>query len=229
MNERKPMSSPAKVLVVDDQQLMLRALRVFIDAEEDLAVVGEAQNGRAAIEQCLALRPDVVVMDLQMPVLDGVEATRAITHAHPDVKVLAVTTFHSEEWVIPALKAGASGYVVKDSEPHEIVGAVRSVLAGEAAISRRVAATLIRSVVAEPARPRPEEVTAEGGLTEREREVVTLLCEGLSNREIAAALFLSEPTVKSHLSHILSKMGVRDRVQAVIKAYRTGLVAMPSS
>ena len=143
MNEHAPAASPVKVLIVDDQQLMLRALRVFIDAEEDLVVVGEARNGRAAVEQCRALRPDVVVMDLQMPVLDGIEATRAITHEHPEVKVLAVTTFHSEDWVIPALRAGASGYVVKDSEPHEIVGAVRSVLAGEAAISRRVAATLV--------------------------------------------------------------------------------------
>ena len=166
-----------------------------------------------------------------MPVLDGIEATRAITHEHPEVKVLAVTTFHSEDWVIPALRAGASGYVVKDSEPHEIVGAVRSVLAGEAAISRRVAATLVRSVVAdpEPAAPRPEDVAAVEGLSAREREVVALLCEGLSNREIAAALFVSEPTVKSHLSHILTKMEVRDRVQVVIKAYRTGLVTIPSS
>lgn len=225
------MSGRAKVLIVDDQQLMLRALRVFIDAEDDLVVVGEARNGRAAIEQCRALRPDLVVMDLQMPVLDGIEATRSITREHPEVKVLAVTTFHSEDWVIPALRAGAGGYVVKDSEPHEIVGAVRSVLAGEAAISRRVAATLVRSVVsdAEPAGPRPEEVAALEGLSEREREVVALLCEGRSNREIAAALFVSEPTVKSHLSHILAKMGVRDRVQVVIKAYRTGLVAIPSS
>lgn len=225
------MSGRAKVLIVDDQQLMLRALRVFIDAEDDLVVVGEARNGRAAIEQCRALRPDLVVMDLQMPVLDGIEATRSITREHPEVKVLAVTTFHSEDWVIPALRAGAGGYVVKDSEPHEIVGAVRSVLAGEAAISRRVAATLVRSVVSEPepAGPRPEEVAALEGLSEREREVVALLCEGRSNREIAAALFVSEPTVKSHLSHILAKMGVRDRVQVVIKAYRTGLVAIPSS
>ncbi|MCC5784168.1 MULTISPECIES: response regulator [Kocuria] len=231
MNEHAPAASPVKVLIVDDQQLMLRALRVFIDAEEDLVVVGEARNGRAAVEQCRALRPDVVVMDLQMPVLDGIEATRAITHEHPEVKVLAVTTFHSEDWVIPALRAGASGYVVKDSEPHEIVGAVRSVLAGEAAISRRVAATLVRSVVAdpEPAAPRPEDVAAVEGLSAREREVVALLCEGLSNREIAAALFVSEPTVKSHLSHILTKMEVRDRVQVVIKAYRTGLVTIPSS
>ena len=225
------MSGRAKVLIVDDQQLMLRALRVFIDAEDDLVVVGEARNGRAAIEQCRALRPDLVVMDLQMPVLDGIEATRSITREHPEVKVLAVTTFHSEDWVIPALRAGAGGYVVKDSEPHEIVGAVRSVLAGEAAISRRVAATLVRSVVsdAEPAGPRPEEVAALEGLSEREREVVALLCEGRSNREIAAALFVSEPTVKSHLSHILTKMEVRDRVQVVIKAYRTGLVTIPSS
>lgn len=231
MNEHAPVASPVKVLIVDDQQLMLRALRVFIDAEEDLVVVGEARNGRAAVEQCRALRPDVVVMDLQMPVLDGIEATRAITHEHPEVKVLAVTTFHSEDWVIPALRAGASGYVVKDSEPHEIVGAVRSVLAGEAAISRRVAATLVRSVVADPAPagPRPEDVAAVEGLSGREREVVALLCEGLSNREIAAALFVSEPTVKSHLSHILTKMEVRDRVQVVIKAYRTGLVPIPSS
>jgi DNA-binding NarL/FixJ family response regulator len=231
MNEHAPAASPVKVLIVDDQQLMLRALRVFIDAEEDLVVVGEARNGRAAVEQCRALRPDVVVMDLQMPVLDGIEATRAITLEHPEVKVLAVTTFHSEDWVIPALRAGASGYVVKDSEPHEIVGAVRSVLAGEAAISRRVAATLVRSVVAdpEPAVPRPEDVAAVEGLSSREREVVALLCEGLSNREIAAALFVSEPTVKSHLSHILTKMEVRDRVQVVIKAYRTGLVTIPSS
>jgi len=229
MSQHPPAASPAKVLIVDDQRLMLGALRVFIDTEEDLVVVGEAQDGKVAVAQVRALRPDVVVMDLQMPVLDGVQATRAITREFPATKVLAVTTFHSEDWVIPALKAGAGGYVVKDSEPHEIVGAIRAVLAGESALSRQVAATLIRSVAAEPHRPVPRPPDAELAevLSQRERTVVELLCEGHSNREIAARLHLSEPTVKSHLRNILMKREVRDRVQVVIKAYRTGLVTLP--
>ncbi|GGG53048.1 DNA-binding response regulator [Kocuria dechangensis] len=230
MSQHPPAARPAKILIVDDQRLMLGALRVFIDAEDDLEVVGEAQDGKVAVAQCRALRPDLVVMDLQMPVLNGVEATRAIIREFPETRVLAVTAFHSEDWVIPALKAGAGGYVVKDSEPHEIVGAIRAVLAGESALSRQVAATLIRSVVTEPDRPGPlPSAAAElaGTLSERELTVVGLLCEGHSNREIAARLHLSEPTVKSHLRNILTKMEVRDRVQVVIKAYRTGLVTLP--
>ncbi|MCD1146349.1 response regulator transcription factor [Kocuria sp. LUK] len=233
MSMHEDSAGPAKVLIVDDQRLMLGALRVFIDHEEDLVVVGEAQDGRTAVAQCRALRPDLVLMDLQMPVLDGVEATRAITDEFPATRVLAVTTFSSEDWVIPALRAGASGYVLKDSEPHEIVGAVRAVLAGESAVSRGVAATLIRSVVADPPAPRARADGSDGAaalrraLSERELTVLELLCEGLSNKEIAAQLYLSEPTVKSHLSHVLTKLGVRDRVQAVIAAYRTGLVGIP--
>lgn len=222
-------SAPRKMrlLLVDDQQLMLQALRVFIENEEDLEVVGEATDGMVALRQTQALAPDVVVMDLQMPRMDGVQATEEILAAHPEVKVVAVTTFHSEEYVIPALRAGASGYLVKDSSPADIIAGIRAAVAGEFVVSPQVTEILVRNVVDNPDSGSRESTTPEElGLTEREMDVIRLLCEGCSNREIAQQLHLAEPTVKSHLGRIMHKLDVRDRVQIVIAAYRRGLAEL---
>ncbi|WP_131104639.1 response regulator [Ornithinimicrobium sufpigmenti] len=221
--------APAKMrlLLVDDQQLMLQALRVFIENEDDLEVVGEASDGIVAIQQARALQPDVVVMDLQMPRMDGVEATRQLLETVPDVKVVAVTAFYSQEYVIPALKAGASGYLVKDSSPADIIAGIRAAVAGEFVVSPQVTEILVRSVVDHPEADLRETSSAEElGLTDREMDVVRLLCEGCSNREIAQQLHLAEPTVKSHIGRIMAKLGVRDRVQIVIAAYRLGLAEL---
>ncbi|GAA1140399.1 response regulator [Ornithinicoccus hortensis] len=218
---------PLRVLLVDDQKLMLEAMRVFIDNVEDFTVVGEAADGVVAVQQARALRPDIVLMDLQMPRMDGVEATRAILEENPDLLVVAVTTFHSQEYVIPALKAGASGYLLKDSTPADIVAGVRAVVAGEFVISSQVTDVLVRSVredqsPAPAQRSTPEEL----GLSDREMEVIELLCQGSSNREIAQQMHLAEPTVKSHIGRIMQKLDVRDRVQIVITAYRSGLAQL---
>lgn len=215
------------VLLVDDQKLMLEALRVFIESAPDFEVLGEATDGRIAVSQARALRPDLILMDLQMPVLNGVEATAQILQEDPECKVVALTTFHSEEYVIPALKTGASGYLVKDSSPEEILTGIRAASEGEFVISPQVTDVLVRSVVEDNARvparwPMPEDL----GLSEREMEVVSLLCDGKSNREVAEGLHLAETTVKSHIARIMQKLGVRDRVQIVIAAYRSGLIEL---
>lgn len=229
MGSPTPESAPIRVLLVDDQQLMLQALRVFLENAEGFEVVGEAGDGVIAVQQARALQPDAVVMDLQMPRMDGIEACRQILADQPAIKVVAVTTFHSEEFVIPALKAGASGYLLKDSAPADIIAGIRAAMAGEFSASTRVTEVLVRSVVEDPhAGVEPAEAaTPESlGLSEREMDVVQLLCQGRSNREIAQELFLAEPTVKSHIGRIMTKMGVRDRVQVVIAAYRSQLVSL---
>lgn len=215
-----------RLLLVDDQQLMLQALRVFVENEDDLEVVGEASDGLVAIQQARALRPDVVVMDLQMPRMDGVEATRELLATVPDVKVVAVTAFSSQEYVIPALKAGASGYLVKDSSPADIIAGIRAAVAGEFVVSPQVTEILVRSVVDHEDTRRETSTAADLGLTEREMDVIGLLCGGCSNREIAQQLHLAEPTVKTHVGRIMVKLGVRDRVQIVIAAYRLGLAEL---
>lgn len=218
---------PLRVLLVDDQKLMLEAMRVFIENDDAFSVVGEAADGVVAVQQARALQPDIVLMDLQMPRMDGVEATSVILAENPGTKVVAVTTFHSQEYVIPALKAGASGYLLKDSAPADIVAGIRAVVAGEFVISSRVTDVLVRSVredqtPAAAQRSTPEEL----GLSDREMEVIALLCQGNSNREIAQQMHLAEPTVKSHIGRIMQKLDVRDRVQIVIAAYRSGLAQL---
>ena len=219
---------PIRVLLADDQKLMRQALRVFVETQPDMEVVGEAQDGRSAVIQAIALQPDVILMDLQMPRLDGVEATREVLASCPEAKVVAVTTFHSEEYVIPALRAGASAYLLKDSEPDDIAAGIRAALAGEFVASPRVTEILVNAVVSHEPRARtdPEEAARELQLSERELDVIRLLCDGRSNREVAQELFIAEPTVKSHIGRIMAKMGVRDRVQVVITAYRKGLVEL---
>lgn len=215
------------VLVVDDQSLMRQAMASFVQFEEDMTVVGQGSNGVEAVDLALELSPDVILMDLQMPELNGIEATERITAQLPDTKILAVTTFHSEDYVIPALKAGASGYIVKDSEPEDIISAIRSVSEGNSVLSPSIARLLVDNLAEEPAQPTVNSAILADweDLTEREHDVVKLLCDGFSNREIAAELFLSEPTIKTHVAHIASKVGARDRLQIVVKAYRANILS----
>ncbi|MDO5634176.1 MAG: response regulator transcription factor [Micrococcus sp.] len=216
-----------RVLIADDQHLMRRALEHFLAQAEDIDVIGGADDGVQAVELARELRPDVVLMDMQMPRMDGVEATAAITSELDDVRVLAITTFTSEEYLIPALQAGASGYLLKDASPDEVTEGVRRVHRGDAVFSASVAHDLIAAATASPARSRTaEELPAHEKLTERELQVVQELAEGRSNAEIAEALFLAEATVKGHLGKIMDKWQVRDRVQLLLKAAQTGLVTL---
>lgn len=218
--------SNCRVLVIDDQPLMLEALKSFFSAEPGFEVIGTAANGREAVDRCVASDPDVVLMDMKMPVLDGIEATREITSRCPRSKVLALTTFSTLEFVVPALRAGAAGYLVKDARPEEIVTAVHQVLDNEIALSPAIARALADNVISAPD-PQQQRTTDDGLrslLTDREMETVSLLAQGLSNREIAEQMFVSEGSVKAYLGRVCEKFGVRDRVQALIKAYQSGLV-----
>jgi DNA-binding NarL/FixJ family response regulator len=215
-----------RVLLADDQALIRAGFRVLIDAADDLEVVGEATDGRQAVEAARRERADVVLMDIRMPGMDGLEATRRIS-ADDDlagVKVIILTTFESDEYVYQALRAGASGFLVKDTEPAELIQAVRVVARGEALLSPSVTRRLITDIARRPERP-PANTAALSGLTDREREVLALVAEGLSNDEIAARLFLSPLTAKTHVSRILTKLNARDRAQLVVIAYESGLVA----
>ncbi|SFN26026.1 DNA-binding response regulator, NarL/FixJ family, contains REC and HTH domains [Saccharopolyspora antimicrobica] len=196
--------------------------RMVLDAQEDLEVVGEAGNGEDAVELAGKLRPDVVLMDVRMPVLDGVEATRRIV-ATDAAKVLVMTTFDLDEYALSALRSGASGFLLKDTPPENLVSAVRSVASGDAVVSPSVTKRLLDRFLGEGG-GELRDASVLDALTEREREVLVLVAKGLSNTEIAGKLFLSEATVKTHLGRILSKLDLRDRVQAVVLAYETGLV-----
>ena len=219
------MTAPIRVLVVDDQALVRTGFATILGAQPDIEVVGEAEDGLAAVAQAGQLRPDVVVMDVRMPLLDGIEATRLL--AGPDVpdpvKVLVVTTFNLDEHVYDALRAGASGFLLKDARPAELIAAVRTVAAGEALLAPAVTRALVGRF-AERLRPAPPRSAALAALTPREVEVLGLMAEGLSNAEIAARLVLSTETVKTYVSRILTKLDLRDRVQAVVLAFRLGLV-----
>ncbi|MEV6168008.1 response regulator transcription factor [Streptomyces sp. NPDC051954] len=218
------MSEPLRVLVCDDQVLIRTGLVTIIDAQPDLEVAGECGDGRAAVELAARVHPDVVVMDVRMPVLDGIEATRRLAGAgvpHP-AKVLVVTTFNLDEYVYEALRAGASGFLLKDAPPAQLLHGIRTVGAGAALLDPEVTRQLVGKYAARirPAESTPRDVP----LTPREREVLHLIAEGLSNSEIAAALVISHETVKTFVSRILAKLDLRDRVQAVVYAYRHGLV-----
>ncbi len=211
---------------MDDQPLMLEALKSFFSAEPGFDVIGTASNGREAVDRCLVSDPDVVLMDMKMPVMDGIEATREITSRSPRSKVLALTTFSTLEFVVPALRAGAAGYLVKDARPDEIITAVNQVLDNEIALSPAIARALADNVISVPdqQQARSADDALRSLLTEREMETVTLLAQGLSNREIAEQMHVSEGSVKAYLGRVCEKFGVRDRVQALIKAYQSGLV-----
>jgi DNA-binding NarL/FixJ family response regulator len=216
--------TPIRVLVCDDQMLIRTGLTTIIDAQPDLAVVGECGDGHAAVDLAGRLRPDVVVMDVRMPVLDGIEATRLLAGAgvpHP-VKVLVLTTFNLDEYVYEALRAGASGFLLKDAPTTQLLHGIRTVATGAALLAPEVTRRLVGRYAA---RIRPAEGAADDvPLTPRELEVLRLIAAGLSNSEIAATLLISQETVKTFVSRILTKLGLRDRVQAVVYAYRNGLV-----
>ena len=212
------------VLLVDDQALVRSGFRLIIDAQGDMEVVGEADNGRAAIEEAARLHPDVVLMDVRMPEVDGIAATRTIVGERPEARVLVLTTFDEDRIVYDAMKAGASGFLLKSAPPAQFVEAVRTVASGDALLAPSVTRRLVEDFVKRPPpgdRGGDESLT---DLTEREREVLELIGRGLSNTEIAAKLFVSGATVKTHVNRILSKLSLRDRVQAVVLAYETGLV-----
>jgi DNA-binding NarL/FixJ family response regulator len=216
------------VLLVDDQPLLRRGFRMILEAEDGVTVAGEAGDGAEAVALARSLRPDVVLMDIRMPGTDGIEATRRITAADPSVRVLVLTTFDLDEYAFGALQAGASGFLLKDVRPHELVAAVRTVASGDAVVSPRVTRRLLEEYAAQlpvnAGGARPDRYPQLASLTEREREVLEVVAQGLSNTEIASLLFVSETTVKSHVGRILAKLGLRDRVQIVVLAYESGLV-----
>ena len=213
-----------RVLLADDHELMRNGPRGMLDAQDDMEVVGEAENGAQAVDEAIRLHPDVVIMDIRMPGLDGIEATRRLTaHGGHAPRVLVLTTFDLDEYVYEALRAGAGGFMLKDAPPRQLAEAVRTVAAGDSLLASAVTKRLIERYVS---RPPADAVRRErfAELTERELEVLKLLTRGLSNVEIGQRLFLSEATVKTHVTRVLSKLGVRDRVQAVVVAYESGLV-----
>jgi DNA-binding NarL/FixJ family response regulator len=210
------------VLLADDQALVRSGFRLILDVNPDIAVVGEAADGVAAVAAAHRLKPDVVLMDIQMPELDGIEATRQIAASGSSARVLVLTTYDADEYLYDAIRAGASGFLLKDATRDQLVSAIRTVASGEAllhpALTRRLLDTFTRG-------PRPESLPqALNRLSDREVDVLRLIGRGQSNAEIAGALFLSEATVKTHLAHILQKLGLRDRVQAVVLAYDCGLI-----
>jgi DNA-binding NarL/FixJ family response regulator len=215
-----------RVLLADDQALIRAGFRVLVDSADGMEVVGEAANGGAAVDLTRQLRADVVLMDIRMPGVDGLEATRRIAadDGLAGVKVIMLTTFESDEYVYQAIRAGASGFLVKDAEPADLIQAVRVVAAGDALLAPRVTRRLITDLASRPERSRPDGRQL-AALTDREREVLSLVAAGLSNDEIAAQLFLSPLTAKTHVSRILAKVDARDRAQLVVLAYESGLVS----
>lgn len=210
-----------RVLVVDDQSMVRAGFRMLLDGEADIEVVAEAGNGLEAVERAARSRPDVVLMDIRMPELDGLQATQRILAADASVRILILTTFDLDEYIYDALQAGASGFVLKDDPPEQLIAAVRTVAAGDALLSPAVTRRVIARFTA-TRRPAPARTFDE--LTGRELEVFRLIAQGRSNTEIGAELYISETTVKTHITHIFQKLRLHDRVQAVVLAYRSGLV-----
>ena len=219
-----------RVLLVDDQSLVRMGFRMILEAETDITVVGEAGDGAAAVSMTVALRPDVVLMDVRMPGVDGIDATAAITAAGGPAKVLILTTYDLDHYVYAGLRAGASGFLLKDAPPADLLAAIRTVAGGAAVLAPSTTRRLIDRFV--PLLPDPERSSRRDSLlealTDREAEVFRLLARGQSNREIASELYLSESTIKIHVGHILAKLNLRDRVQAVVLAYESGLITPES-
>ena len=212
------------VLIVDDQALVRAGFRMILDAEEDIEVAGEAADGAEAVAEAQRLSPDVILMDVRMPQVDGIEATRRVLADGFDTKVVMLTTFDMDEYVYDALRAGASGFLLKDVPPEQLVAGIRAVASGDALLAPAVTRRVIEEFVRRPpdsVRTAPPELAE---LTARELEVLELIARGLSNAEIAKELFVSETTVKTHVAHVLMKLDLRDRVQAVVFAYESGLV-----
>ncbi|MDO4918967.1 response regulator transcription factor [Kocuria sp.] len=232
---------PVRVLIVDDQPLVRGGFRMLVDSQPDLTVVADVGDGAAAVDSLRATAgapdaPDVILMDVRMPRLDGIGATREVLRLRPDARIIVLTTFDLDEYALEAIRAGASGFLLKDARPEELLDAIRTVARGDAVIAPSTTRRLLSHLVAGPggvaSPPVPSPATARdpwsdprlSSLTAREREVFELIGGGCSNGEIMQRLFLSEPTVKTHVSHILAKLGARDRVQAVVIAYETGVV-----
>jgi DNA-binding NarL/FixJ family response regulator len=212
-----------RVLLADDQPLMRAAFEMTLRPENDIEVVGEAADGREAVEEARLLHPDVILMDIRMPELDGVEATRILVDEGEATRILILTTFDIDEYVVEALEAGASGFLLKDIRADELVQAIRVVADGETLLAPSVTRRLLETFIA-PRPPGPDEAHELATLTPTERTVLTLIGRGYSNSEIAAELFVADTTVRTHVRHIFEKLGLRDRVQAVVLAYSTGLV-----
>jgi DNA-binding NarL/FixJ family response regulator len=211
------------VLIADDQALVREGFRLILEVEPDIEVAGEADDGATAVEKAKRLHPDVVLMDIQMPGLDGIAATRRLDQAGVSARVLILTTFDRDDYLYEAMKAGASGFLLKDARRDQLVHAIRTVAAGEALLAPALVRRLVEEFCRGPA-PGAERPAALAELTERELEVLRLVARGLPNREIASALFLSEATVKTHLANLMRKLELRDRVQVVVLAYESGLI-----
>jgi DNA-binding NarL/FixJ family response regulator len=209
-----------RVLVADDQSMVRAGFRMLLSDQQDIEVIAEASNGLEAVEQAAYLQPTIVLMDIRMPELDGLEATRRILAANSDVRVLILTTFDLDEYVFQALAAGASGFVLKDDPPEQLIAAIRTVAVGDALLSPAVTRRVIKEFVR---RPRPAAPKGLEDLSERELEVFRLMARGLSNAEIGQELYISDTTVKTHVTHIFQKLYLKDRVQAVVLAYETGI------
>ena len=212
-----------RVLVADDQALVRAGFAMILDAADDIEVVGDAANGVQAVDQGRRLRPDVVLMDIRMPVIDGIEATRRLVAARPSTRIIMLTTYDLDEYVYQALRAGASGFLLKDVLPADLIRAVRTVLTGEALLAPVITRRLLEEYLRRP-RPGDGSQAPLNRLTQRETEVLRLLAKGKTNPEIASALFLGEATIKTHVARVLAKLQLRDRVQAVVWAYETGLI-----
>jgi DNA-binding NarL/FixJ family response regulator len=209
-----------RVLVADDQSMVRAGFRMLLSGEQDIEVVAEASNGHEAVDKAARFRPSVVLMDIRMPELDGLQATRRILAADDAARIIILTTFDLDEYVYEALRAGASGFVLKDDPPEQLIAAIRTVAAGDALLSPTITKSVIRQFTRIP-RPQPPKELDE--LTAREHEILRLIAGGLSNAEIAGELHISDTTVKTHVTHILQKLNLRDRVQAVVLAYQTGV------
>jgi DNA-binding NarL/FixJ family response regulator len=217
-------SAPVRVLVVDDDDLMRAGLKAVLSSDEEIEVVGEAGDGRAAVAEASARRPDVVLMDVRMPDLDGIAATREVLAVSPEIKVAILTTFEQDDYIFGALNAGASGFLLKRTKPEELLAAVHTLAAGDSLLSPSVTRRVIERMAERPVAD-PQASRRLDALTPREREVLELIARGLSNGEIAAAFVIEESTVKTHVKRILMKLRLRDRVQAVIFAYESGLTS----
>jgi DNA-binding NarL/FixJ family response regulator len=213
-----------QVLIADDQALVRGGFRVLVDSDPELHVVGEAANGVEAVELAQSTNPDVILMDIRMPVMDGLEATRAILSSNADVRVLVLTTFDLDEYVVTALPLGASGFLLKDTPPQQLLNGIRTVAAGEALVSPQVMRRLIEQFVTRSSSTDAWATTELSGLTEREQEVLKLVARGWSNTEIADRLYVTPATVKTHVSRLLMKLQARDRAQLIVLSYETGLV-----
>ncbi|HEY46591.1 MAG: LuxR family transcriptional regulator [Anaerolineae bacterium SM23_ 63] len=218
-----PQGKKIRVLVVDDHAIVRQGLRTFIDLQSDMEIVGEGTNGIEAVDLARRTKPDIILLDLVMPEMDGIQATPRIIENSPNSRIIILTSFSEEDKVLPAIRAGAQGYLLKDIEPTELVQAVRDAHHGKVQLHPEIAGKLMSAVAAEKPSTSRTTIDAHNGLTERENEVLHLIADGLSNREIAEKLFISEKTVKTHVSNILGKLGLTDRTQAAIYALRRGL------